>query len=168
MPLKFRNDPIKSAEITAKILHNNIKRRLRITWWNTKEAIRLALIDYNWGVINNLKRKHLPKTLQEYHTLLKKIYIDYNYVISLYKKNKISHKTFEYKLKQIEKKYFIKKKNGEYYWIIKTNIFKKNVSKKGKIEYWKKHLEDTLINQQFKYPYKLYWAKTFFEYLKKM
>ncbi len=142
----YRNYPILSAQAAAKHLKNIFLRWEKLHWKITQDTIWLALADYNGWIINHLKK--YPKTIEEYTTTLKNIYLDYNWIITQYSKWKLNYQNFLKKKKQIDKKYF------KWNYSLLTLNFKKWTKKAKQINYWKNRLKLVII-QQFKYPWKL-------------
>ncbi len=119
----------------------------RISNLISDDDIYLALEMYNWGLITHLKK--FPKTIEEYDTILKDLYLEYKFVI---KKcwNDIS--CLKTKLRLVESKYF---KKGYSLVFNKEWEFKTNYNELlDKVEW--------VIFQQFKYPWKIVAAKKFF------
>jgi len=164
----YRDDPVLSAQATAKYMSYVIRKRKKKLWkdGNIEDIIFLSLEEYNWWLITKLKKN--VKTIQEYDSLLKDMYLEYVYVIKKSKNiEELRKKLIKLWKKYFKKKpFFIKKVKGKN-WKITWDLYSHTFSKKRKKKMIK-NLENIIMIQQFKYPWKLYGASKFFSYINKL
>ncbi len=120
-----------------------------------EDDIFLALEMYNGWIINRFKK--FPKSIVEYDTILKDLYLEYRYVLKVRCRRNVI--CLRKRLRFVERKYF-----KWWYSLVFKSSWELISNNSNKLL---KHIE-FIIFQQFKYPWKYYWAIKFLDRYEKL